>query len=132
MVFYFLQTVLETGLHSPCSYSGVSCIVSSSEKVLAIIIYFGKSLCQVLPLSGSMLYPLPAAQLPPSLLRTHRQGCVYISDSSVFFQQSRKFFSMSIFSTIPLGTSSNMIKIICGKIIIRGSNGLFCYLSERN
>lgn len=36
------------------------------------------------------------------------------------------------FSTSPLETNSNLIKIIYGKIIMRGSNGLFCYLSERN
>lgn len=36
------------------------------------------------------------------------------------------------FSKVPSRTSSNLIKIVCGKIIMREGKGLFCYLSERN
>lgn len=87
--FYSLKSVLETGLRSHCSYSGMCWV--SSEKVLVVIICFGKRLCQVLAsLSGTTFY------LPPAV-RVGTDKAVFRPQTPLFLRQSREFLSMSNF-----------------------------------
>lgn len=57
--------------------------------------------------------------------------CLYLRLLCFLPAVKKVLFNVNFFYN-SIGDQPNMIKIICGKIIIRGSNGLFCYLSERN
>lgn len=92
--FSSLQTVLETGLKPPCSYSGVSWVSSSSGKVLVVTICFGRSLCHVLTSLSESPTCCPS---PPESPEKAPTGHVYPSDSVLFFQPPRGFLSVSGF-----------------------------------
>lgn len=107
--FYSLLTILSF----PCSHSGVSWVSGFSEKVLVVIICFGKSLYQVhVLLSACCPTPAQSPEEAPTGL------CLYLRLFS-FLPTAKKVPFYVKFPTVPLMTSSNLIKLICGKVIMR-------------
>lgn len=92
--FSSLQTVLETGLKPPCSYSGVSWGSRSSGKVLVVTACFDKSVCHVLTSLSESPTCCPTSTGSPEKAPT---GRVYSPDPVLLFWPSRGFLSGSDF-----------------------------------